>query len=110
MALGLAVPGLLSLITLPAVHALLPPALDPAVSADERLFLLFFGLASLPFTLAACGVAWLRPARSRRLRWLAWAGVALAAGGAAYAFTGALAARADAGVVPGSGEPPAPRR
>lgn len=92
VAAGLSVPGLLTLVTLPAIKALIPPGFDPAGEEGQRVFLLFFGLASLPFTLAAAAVAWLRPPRPRALQLVAWAAVVLAAAGSAYAFLSAFTA------------------
>lgn len=86
VAAGFAVPGMLTLVTLPAIRALIPSGLDSPGDPEQRLFLLFFGVASLPFTLAAVGVAWLRPPQARGLRLVIWAAIALAAAGSAYAF------------------------
>lgn len=87
VAAGFAVPGILTLVTLPAMRALVPPDMDPSGDAGQRLFMLFFGLASTPFTLTAAAVACLRPPNARALQIVAWTAVATAALGAAYAFS-----------------------
>lgn len=86
VATGFTVPGMLTLVTLPAIRALIPPDLAPTGDPEQRLFLLFFGVASLPFTLTATAVAWLRPARPRGLRLVTWLALALAFSGSASAF------------------------
>lgn len=86
VAAGMSVPGILTLVTLPAIKAMIPPGFEPGDEAGQRLFLLFFGVASLPFTLTAAAVAFLRPPRTRGLQLVSWASVAVALAGAAYAF------------------------
>jgi hypothetical protein len=85
---GLALPAWVTLL------ALLPfvffPFSDlPSWEADRRdLEMAFFGLAALPFTLIALGVAVLRPPRDVRLRLLNGLVLALAMASAYFTFGG----------------------
>ncbi len=85
---GLSVPGMLSLLVLPSVRLLLPREFQRGSPDDELWLFLFFGCASLPFTLAAVVVGLQQPVRPRVPRLLAWMAIALALAGAAYAFVG----------------------
>jgi hypothetical protein len=85
---GLSVPGMLSLLVLPSVRLLLPREFQRGAPEDELWLFLFFGCASLPFTLAATVVGLQQPIRSPIPRVLAWTAIVLALAGAAYAFVG----------------------
>lgn len=83
---GLAVPGVLSLIVLVVARLALPD--EVAQSANDPVVHTFFGMATLPFTLAGIVALWTHPIDDRVKSVLAWAALALALLCTAYGLGG----------------------
>ncbi len=83
---GLAIPGILSLMVLVVTRLALPD--DVAQSANDPVLHSFFGLATLPFTLAGIVALWTHPIDDRVKTALAWAALALALLATAYGLGG----------------------
>lgn len=86
VSVGLAIPGILSLVVLIVGRLALPA--DVADSANDPVVHSFFGLATLPFTLGGVVALFTHPIHDRVKSLLAWTALALALLATAYGLGG----------------------
>lgn len=86
VAVGLSIPGILSLVVLIVGRLALPA--DVAESANDPVVHSFFGIATLPFTLGGIVALFTHPIDDRVKTVLAWTALALALLATAYGLGG----------------------